>query len=115
MPVHWRNVKAGLDPTAYTLRTAPALLRKGRQYEQAVQWAAEQAALEGRGVLLVHAMRVPVSPWSVHPMGPVYALADVRPAGRPPGSACALELDLRVGGDGAAAPRANPGRLAPRP
>jgi bifunctional non-homologous end joining protein LigD len=33
MPVHWKNVKPGLDPTAFTLRTAPALLRRSRPWE----------------------------------------------------------------------------------
>jgi bifunctional non-homologous end joining protein LigD len=33
MPVHWRSVKTGLDPTQFTLRTAPAFLRKSKPWE----------------------------------------------------------------------------------
>jgi bifunctional non-homologous end joining protein LigD len=33
MPLHWRQVRPGLDPTRFTLRTAPALLRKGKPWE----------------------------------------------------------------------------------
>ncbi|WIM11097.1 DNA ligase D [Enhydrobacter sp.] len=32
MPIEWSRVKAGLDPMHYTLRTAPALLRKERPW-----------------------------------------------------------------------------------
>ena len=32
MPLHWPQVKAGLDPKKYTVRTAPALLRKGKPW-----------------------------------------------------------------------------------
>jgi bifunctional non-homologous end joining protein LigD len=32
MPVHWKNVKADLDPTQFTLRTAPSLLRKSKPW-----------------------------------------------------------------------------------
>jgi bifunctional non-homologous end joining protein LigD len=28
MPIQWSQVKAGLDPTRYTMRTVPALLKK---------------------------------------------------------------------------------------
>ncbi len=33
MPLTWRAVKAGLDPMAYTVRTAPALLKKSKAWE----------------------------------------------------------------------------------
>jgi nucleotide-binding universal stress UspA family protein len=50
---------------------------------QAVRWAAEQAALEGRSVVLVHAAPLPATPWSVHQMAaPVEALAEARRAGQ---------------------------------
>jgi len=29
MPIEWNAVKKGLDPQRFTIRTAPALLRKG--------------------------------------------------------------------------------------
>jgi bifunctional non-homologous end joining protein LigD len=32
MPVEWTQVKAGLDPMRYTIRTAPALLRKNKPW-----------------------------------------------------------------------------------
>jgi bifunctional non-homologous end joining protein LigD len=34
MPVNWGSVKAGLDPTRFTLRTAPALLRKSKPWRE---------------------------------------------------------------------------------
>jgi bifunctional non-homologous end joining protein LigD len=40
MPINWPQVKAGLDPTRYTLRTAPALIAKSKawkDYCEAVQ------------------------------------------------------------------------------
>jgi bifunctional non-homologous end joining protein LigD len=33
MPIHWRQVRRGLDPGRFTLRSAPALLRKGKPWE----------------------------------------------------------------------------------
>jgi bifunctional non-homologous end joining protein LigD len=33
MPIGWQLVKAGLDPSRYTLRTAPALIAKSRAWE----------------------------------------------------------------------------------
>jgi bifunctional non-homologous end joining protein LigD len=33
MPLNWPQVKAGLDPTRYTIRTAPALLAKSKAWE----------------------------------------------------------------------------------
>src|ERR1700678_1218290 len=33
MPLHWRQVRPGLDPARYTLRSAPALLRKEKPWE----------------------------------------------------------------------------------
>ena len=38
MPLHWREVKAGLDPARYTVRTASAMLKKSKP------WAEYQAA-----------------------------------------------------------------------
>jgi bifunctional non-homologous end joining protein LigD len=38
MPVHWRQVRKGLDPKRFTVRTAPALLKKSKpwaDYQQA--------------------------------------------------------------------------------
>jgi bifunctional non-homologous end joining protein LigD len=32
MPVHWNQVKKGLDPADYTVRTAPALIRRSRAW-----------------------------------------------------------------------------------
>jgi bifunctional non-homologous end joining protein LigD len=32
MPIEWSRVKAGLDPMRYTLRTAPALLKKEKPW-----------------------------------------------------------------------------------
>jgi bifunctional non-homologous end joining protein LigD len=40
MPIHWKDVKEGLDPSRYTVRTAPGILRKSKpwaQYPQAAQ------------------------------------------------------------------------------
>ena len=33
MPLNWNQVKAGLDPQRFTMRTAPALLRKGKPWQ----------------------------------------------------------------------------------
>ena len=32
MPINWPQVKAGLDPKKYTVRTAPALLKKSKAW-----------------------------------------------------------------------------------
>jgi bifunctional non-homologous end joining protein LigD len=32
MPLNWKQVRAGLDPMRYTIRTAPALLAKSRPW-----------------------------------------------------------------------------------
>jgi bifunctional non-homologous end joining protein LigD len=32
MPVNWPQVKAGLDPAKFTIRTAPALLKKNKPW-----------------------------------------------------------------------------------
>jgi bifunctional non-homologous end joining protein LigD len=32
MPLEWSQVKKGLDPKRYTLRTAPALIRKSKAW-----------------------------------------------------------------------------------
>ena len=34
MPLNWASVKAGLDPKRFTLRTAPALLRKSEPWKE---------------------------------------------------------------------------------
>jgi bifunctional non-homologous end joining protein LigD len=44
MPLHWRQVRAGLDPAGFTVRSAPALLRKGKPwagYDDAARSLAE--------------------------------------------------------------------------
>jgi bifunctional non-homologous end joining protein LigD len=33
MPIHWREARAGLDPKKFTVRSAPALLRKSKPWE----------------------------------------------------------------------------------
>jgi bifunctional non-homologous end joining protein LigD len=33
MPVHWKEVRRGLDPKMYTVRNAPAILRKSKPWE----------------------------------------------------------------------------------
>jgi hypothetical protein len=33
MPLHWSQVKSGLDPLKYTVRTAPALLKKNAPWD----------------------------------------------------------------------------------
>jgi bifunctional non-homologous end joining protein LigD len=33
MPIHWKDVKAGLDPMRYTLHTAPDLLEKSKPWD----------------------------------------------------------------------------------
>ena len=33
MPIEWRQVRAGLDPKRYTIRTVPALMRKSKAWE----------------------------------------------------------------------------------
>ena len=33
MPLHWREVKAGLDPARYTVRSGPAALRKSKPWD----------------------------------------------------------------------------------
>ena len=32
MPLNWSQVKAGLDPKKFTVRTAPALLKKSKPW-----------------------------------------------------------------------------------
>lgn len=34
MPLHWKDVKAALDPMRYTVRTGPAILRKSRPWDR---------------------------------------------------------------------------------
>ncbi len=34
MPIHWRDVKPGLDPARYTVRSGPALLDKSRPWDR---------------------------------------------------------------------------------
>jgi bifunctional non-homologous end joining protein LigD len=33
MPIHWKDVKAGLEPARYTVRTAAAILKKSKPWE----------------------------------------------------------------------------------
>jgi bifunctional non-homologous end joining protein LigD len=33
MPVHWNQVRAGLDPKRFTMKTAPALLAKSEPWQ----------------------------------------------------------------------------------
>jgi bifunctional non-homologous end joining protein LigD len=33
MPLNWNQVRAGLDPQRFTMRTAPALLRKNKPWQ----------------------------------------------------------------------------------
>ena len=33
MPLEWKQVRRGLDPTKYTVRTAPGLLAKSKPWE----------------------------------------------------------------------------------
>jgi len=33
MPIHWSQVRSGLDPLKYTIRTAPGLLSKSKPWE----------------------------------------------------------------------------------
>jgi bifunctional non-homologous end joining protein LigD len=33
MPLHWRQVRAGLDPKRFTMQTAPELLAKGKPWQ----------------------------------------------------------------------------------
>jgi bifunctional non-homologous end joining protein LigD len=46
MPIDWNQVKAGLDPMHYTIRTAPALLKKSRPWR-----AYEDSARPLRGAI----------------------------------------------------------------
>lgn len=47
MPVEWSQVKAGLDPTKYTVRTAPALLKRGKPWRAYAKSAKQlRAAIE---------------------------------------------------------------------
>ncbi len=39
MPIPWKEVKPGLDPTRYTVRSGPALLKKAKPWEQYMQCA----------------------------------------------------------------------------
>ena len=34
MPIHWKEVKAGLDPAKYTVRTAPGILKKSNGWDR---------------------------------------------------------------------------------
>jgi bifunctional non-homologous end joining protein LigD len=47
MPIDWRQVKAGLDPMQYTIRTAPALLKKSKPWRDYAESARSlRAAIE---------------------------------------------------------------------
>ena len=53
MPLHWSQVKSGLDPKKFTVRTAPALLKKNKpwsDYEKSARSlrAAIEALIETR-------------------------------------------------------------------
>jgi bifunctional non-homologous end joining protein LigD len=39
MPLQWKDVKAGLDPTRYTVHSGPAMLKKSKPWEQYPQAA----------------------------------------------------------------------------
>jgi bifunctional non-homologous end joining protein LigD len=34
MPVHWSQVRAGLDPQRFTMKTAPALLARNKPWQE---------------------------------------------------------------------------------
>ena len=44
MPIHWKEVKAGLDPKRYTLRTAPSMLKKSKPWTDFLASAKSLAA-----------------------------------------------------------------------
>jgi bifunctional non-homologous end joining protein LigD len=44
MPLHWKETKAGLDPARFTVRTAAALLKKSRPWEQYAESARSLAS-----------------------------------------------------------------------
>jgi bifunctional non-homologous end joining protein LigD len=44
MPLHWKEVKTGLDPSRYTVRSGPALLRRSKPWEQYVPSARSLAS-----------------------------------------------------------------------
>jgi bifunctional non-homologous end joining protein LigD len=44
MPIDWKQVKAGLDPSRYTVRSGPALLKKSKPWEQYKQAARSLAS-----------------------------------------------------------------------
>jgi bifunctional non-homologous end joining protein LigD len=44
MPVHWRDVKPGLDPARYTVHTGAAILKKSKPWEQYSQAARSLAS-----------------------------------------------------------------------
>jgi len=47
MPVHWSQVRSGLDPLKYTIRTAPGLLSKNKPWEDYDDGARSLAASSG--------------------------------------------------------------------
>jgi bifunctional non-homologous end joining protein LigD len=44
MPIHWKDVKPGLDPSRYTVRSGPALLKKSKPWEPYAQSAKSLAS-----------------------------------------------------------------------
>jgi bifunctional non-homologous end joining protein LigD len=44
MPIHWKEVKTGVEPSRYTVRSAPALLAKSKPWEQYTQSARSLAS-----------------------------------------------------------------------
>ena len=44
MPIHWKDVKAGLDPARYTVSSGPAILKKSKPWEDYGQGARSLAA-----------------------------------------------------------------------
>jgi bifunctional non-homologous end joining protein LigD len=50
MPIHWKDVKTGLDPARYTVRTGAAILRKSKPWCEYRQAARSLAAVIRRGL-----------------------------------------------------------------
>jgi bifunctional non-homologous end joining protein LigD len=54
MPVHWSQVRAGLDPQRFTMKTTPALLAKSRPWQD---YCDAERPLEGAIRKLIAAKR----------------------------------------------------------
>jgi bifunctional non-homologous end joining protein LigD len=52
MPIHWKEVRSGLDPAAFTVRTAPTLLRRKKPWQD---YAGAARSLHGAIRLLTRA------------------------------------------------------------